>query len=74
MHLSTLSALAADIGYLPASSTYGRLRTALINLTMKFCGSRLGRGWFRPGELRYGISASQSEMARSVLKKVQKES
>lgn len=49
MHLATLSGLAADIGFLQGATTYGRLRTAVINATMRLCGSRFGRGMIRPG-------------------------
>lgn len=49
MQLAGLSGLAADIGFLPGASTYGRLRTTAINTTMRLCGSRFGRGAARPG-------------------------
>lgn len=49
MHLAGLSGLAADIGFLPAASTYGRLRTTAINTSMRLCGSRFGRSAVRPG-------------------------
>jgi Ni,Fe-hydrogenase III large subunit len=49
MHLAGLSGLAADIGFLPGASTYGRLRTTAINTSMRLCGSRFGRGAVRPG-------------------------
>ncbi|HWU88827.1 MAG TPA: hypothetical protein VN253_16285 [Kofleriaceae bacterium] len=47
MHLAGLSGLAADIGFLPGASTYGRLRTTAINTLMRLCGSRFGRGAIR---------------------------
>ena len=49
MHLSGLSGLAGDIGFLQGATTYGRLRTIAINSTMRLCGNRLGRGALRPG-------------------------
>jgi len=49
MHLSGLSGLSADLGFLPGASTYGRLRTTAINTSMRLCGSRFGRGAVRPG-------------------------
>jgi Ni,Fe-hydrogenase III large subunit len=49
MLLSGLSGLAADVGFLPGASTYGRLRTTAINTSMRLCGSRFGRGAARPG-------------------------
>lgn len=49
MHLATLGGLATDIAYLQPASTYGRLRTAIINASQRVCGNRFGRGWIRPG-------------------------
>jgi Ni,Fe-hydrogenase III large subunit len=48
-HIGDLGALAGDIGFLPASAYCGRLRGDVLNLTALLCGSRLGRGWIRPG-------------------------
>ncbi|MEW5849191.1 MAG: NADH-quinone oxidoreductase subunit C [Myxococcota bacterium] len=67
MHLAGLSGIATDVGFLPGSSTYGRLRTAVINLSMRLCGSRFSRGWFRPGGPRRGISAEALADIRSTL-------
>jgi Ni,Fe-hydrogenase III large subunit len=56
MHLVALTGLATDIAFLQGGARYGRLRTAIINATMRVCGSRFGRGWLRPGGVRFGIS------------------
>jgi len=56
MHLVGLTGLATDIAFLQGGATYGRLRTAIINATMRVCGSRFGRGWLRPGGVRFGLS------------------
>lgn len=56
MHLVALTGLATDIAFLQGGATYGRLRTAIINATMRVCGSRFGRGWLRPGGVRHGIT------------------
>jgi len=56
MHLVALTGMATDIAFLQGGATYGRLRTAIINATMRVCGSRFGRGWFRPGGMRFGIT------------------
>lgn len=55
MHLASLTGLATDIAFLQGGATYGRLRTAIINASMRACGSRFGRGWLRPGGVRFGI-------------------
>jgi Ni,Fe-hydrogenase III large subunit len=56
MHLAALGGLATDIAFLQAGATLGRLRTAIINASMRVCGSRFGRGWLRPGGVRHGIT------------------
>ncbi len=56
IHLASLSGLLNDIGFLQGSSTYGRIRTAAINASMRCCGSRFGRDWVRPGGLRFGLT------------------
>jgi Ni,Fe-hydrogenase III large subunit len=48
-HIGDLGALAGDVGFLPAAAYCGRLRGDVLNLTALLCGSRLGRGWVRPG-------------------------
>jgi Ni,Fe-hydrogenase III large subunit len=55
MHLVALTGMATDIAFLQGGATYGRLRTAIINATMRVCGSRFGRGWLRPGGVRFGV-------------------
>jgi Ni,Fe-hydrogenase III large subunit len=52
MHLAGLSGLCQDVAFLQGASTYGRLRTTIINSSMLVCGSRFGRGWVRPGAAR----------------------
>ena len=56
MHVGALSGMATDIAFLQGGATYGRLRTAIINATMRVCGSRFGRGWLRPGGVRFGLT------------------
>ncbi len=58
MHLAGLTGLATDIAFLQGGATYGRLRTAIINATMRVCGSRFARGWLRPGGVRFGLSSA----------------
>src|SRR5205814_9514150 len=48
-HIGDLGALAGDVGFLPAAAYCGRLRGDVLNLTALLCGSRVGRGWIRPG-------------------------
>jgi Ni,Fe-hydrogenase III large subunit len=73
MHLVGLAGLAADIAFLPGGSTYGRLRTMVINLSMRLCGSRFGRSWFRPGELRFPFRQTHRDDIRKSLQQVQRD-
>ncbi len=74
MHLAGLAGLATDIAFLQGAATYGRLRTTVINTSMRVCGSRFGRGWVRPGAVPAGwdeataatISANLALVARDV--------
>jgi len=64
-HIGDLGALAGDVGFLPAAAYCGRLRGDALNMTALFCGSRLGRGWVRPG----GIALDPSAETRRELKR-----
>lgn len=48
-HTGDLGALANDIGFLPASAYFGRLRGDFLNLLMELTGNRFGRSFVRPG-------------------------
>ena len=52
-HTGDLGALAGDVGFLPTASYCGRLRGDFLNLTALLCGNRFGRGWVRPGGVRF---------------------
>ena len=65
-HIGDLGALAGDVGFLPAAAYCGRLRGDVLNLTAELCGSRLGRGWVRPGGVAHdaGLPSRLAEMRR----------
>ena len=77
-HIGDLGALAGDVGFLPAAAYCGRLRGEVLNLTLELCGSRLGRGWVKPGgvagdptnetlaEARRRLAAAERDMRGSV--------
>ncbi len=67
MHLAGLTGMATDIAFLQGGATYGRLRTAIINATMRVCGSRFGRGWLRPGGVRFGLTPALRQDLLSTL-------
>ena len=67
MHLATLTGMATDIAFLQGGASYGRLRTAIINAIMRICGSRFGRGWLRPGGVRFGLTPALRQDLLSTL-------
>jgi Ni,Fe-hydrogenase III large subunit len=73
MHLVGLAGLAADVAFLPGASTYGRLRTAVINASQRIGGSRFGRGWVRPGGARAGLDQALTRAIRATLEDVRRD-
>ncbi len=68
MHLAGLSGMCTDVAFLPGGSTYGRLRTTAINTSMRLCGSRFGRGWLRPGAVRFEWNEEiQKDLKQAIL-------
>jgi Ni,Fe-hydrogenase III large subunit len=65
MHFAGLAGMAADVGFLPGASTYGRLRTTAINTSMRLCGSRFGRGAVRPGGSGVTLDDELRELLRA---------
>jgi Ni,Fe-hydrogenase III large subunit len=61
-HVGDLGALAGDVGYLPTASYCGRIRGDFLNLTALVCGSRLGRGWIRPGGVVFDAAPHVDDM------------
>src|SRR4029077_20296446 len=66
-HIGDLGALSGDVGCLPAAAYCGRLRGDVLNLTAELCGSRLGRGWVRPGGVSRDIDAEMRGQLRGRL-------
>jgi len=56
VHIGDLGAILNDIGFLMGSSTFGALRTLIINTTLAICGSRFGMGLIRTGGVNFRIS------------------
>jgi Ni,Fe-hydrogenase III large subunit len=66
-HIGDLGALAGDVGFLPTAAYCGRLRGDVLNLTALLCGSRLGRGWIRPGGVAHNAETAMIDDAKDRL-------
>ena len=54
-HIGDLGALSTDIGFLPPSAYFGRLRGEFLNLLMELSGNRYGRSLCRPGGVLFDL-------------------
>jgi Ni,Fe-hydrogenase III large subunit len=70
MHLVGLGGISLDIGYLPGASFFGRLRTIIINTSMRICGSRFGRGMIRPCRTLFQIDDNMKAYISDILDKL----
>jgi Ni,Fe-hydrogenase III large subunit len=59
-HVGDLGALSGDVGFLPTASFCGRIRGDWLNLSAEVCGSRLGRGWLKPGGLHQDLDPAMA--------------
>ncbi len=72
VHIGDLAAVFNDIGFLMGSSTFGALRTVIINTTLAICGSRFGMGLIRVGGVNYNITPEISGQILNNINFVQK--
>lgn len=72
-HSGDLGALANDIGFLPASAYFGRLRGEFLNLLMELTGSRFGRSFVRPGGVLLDMTAPLARDFEKRLRRALKE-
>ena len=56
LHVSTLSGISGDVGYLSGCAFMQATRTYIINSLQQICGNRFGRGLIEPGGCRYDIT------------------
>jgi len=54
-HTGDLGALCADIGFLPSSAYFGRLRGVFLNLSAELSGNRFGRSLCYPGGVVFDL-------------------
>lgn len=58
-HVGDLGMLSQDIGFLPASAYFGRLRGEFLNLLLEMTGNRYGRSFVRPGGVWCDLSGEK---------------
>ncbi|HET6204436.1 MAG TPA: NADH-quinone oxidoreductase subunit C [Planctomycetota bacterium] len=63
-HLGDLGALGQDVGFLPTSAWFGRLRGDALNLLLEIGGNRYGRGLVRPGGVASDLSSEAADALR----------
>jgi len=56
IHVGDLSAMCTDVAYQLGASTFGALRTPIINFFQTWCGNRFGRGLVRVGGSNYPLT------------------
>ena len=57
-HIGDLGAIANDVGYLPATAFFGRLRGDFLNMLMTLSGNRYGKGLLKPGGAAFDLPES----------------
>ncbi|PKL92862.1 MAG: hydrogenase [Candidatus Goldiibacteriota bacterium HGW-Goldbacteria-1] len=70
MNISGLLGISNDIGFAIVSSSYGRLRTLVINSLAELSGSRFGRGLFAYGGLRHDMNDDVIKVIKNNLETV----
>ncbi len=66
-HVGDLGAMGGDVGFLPTTAWFGRLRGEFLNLLAEMSGSRYGRGLIRPGGVLFDLPEPFAEEAVSRL-------
>jgi Ni,Fe-hydrogenase III large subunit len=66
-HIGDLGAISGDVAFLPPANYFGRIRGDFLNMTLVICGNRLGKGFVRPGGVRFSID---SEISRILMERI----
>ena len=56
-HIGDLGAISNDVGYLPATAYFGRMRGDFLNMLMMISGNRYGKGMLKPGGVAFDLPA-----------------
>ena len=71
-HMGDLGAISGDIGYLPASAYFGRLRGDFLNLLMLISGNRYGKGFLELGGAAFDIPPQMRSQAIKTLQRAKR--
>jgi Ni,Fe-hydrogenase III large subunit len=74
MHLSDLSGLAGDIGFLAISSSLGRMRGSALRLADLLSGNRFMRSYVRPGGVGRDLTLTAATEMLCIIGEIEKES
>jgi Ni,Fe-hydrogenase III large subunit len=66
-HIGDLGALSGDVAFLPPANYFGRIRGDFLNMTLLICGNRLGKGFVRPGGVRFSIDR---EISKTLMERI----
>lgn len=70
-HIGDLGAISNDIGYLPATAYFGRMRGDFLNMLMLVSGNRYGKGMLKPGGTAFDIpDGMRAQMIETVRRSV----
>ena len=70
-HIGDLGAISNDIGYLPATAYFGRMRGDFLNMLMSVSGNRYGKGMIKPGGAAFDLpDAMRAEMLETINRSV----
>lgn len=66
-HIGDLGAISNDVGYLPATAYFGRMRGDFLNMLMTISGNRYGKGMLKPGGVAFDLPAGmRSQMLETI--------
>ncbi len=66
-HVGDLGSLCNDVGFVPGSAFFGRMRGDFLNLLTEISGSRFGKGLMVPGGVRFDLIPEQQARLLAVL-------
>jgi Ni,Fe-hydrogenase III large subunit len=71
VHIGDTAALCGDVAYQLGQVVCEALRTEIINMTLRWCGNRFGKGLIRPGGSNYPMSITLVENMLKILERIE---